>query len=90
MKTDQVDVVARTMFGYLEQIDHAEETRFNRQLMSNVLNGDLLNGIDLDFTFLHAVTAAHRYSRAHPDADAACDFPATYTFAKTLRKNHGS
>ena len=89
MKSDQVDVVARTMLRYLEQIDHTQETGFNRQLMSNVEKRDLLNGIDLDFTFLHAVTPAHRDFRPHPDANAAGDGSAPYTLPKTLGENHG-
>src|SRR5262245_77718 len=56
--------------------------------MSDVLNGDLLNGIHLDFTFLHWVTATHGDLRMHPDAHAAGDMPATNTFLKTVREEH--
>ena len=89
MKPDQVDVIARTMLRYLEQIDHAQETGFKRQLMSDIVQRDLLDGIDLNFTVLHAVTVAHLDLRTHPDANAAGDGPAPYTLPKTLRENHG-
>ena len=89
MKTDQIDVVATTMLRYLKQINHAQETGFNGQLMSNVLKRDLLNGIYLDLAFLHAVTAARGDVRVPPDANAAGDGPATYTFPKALGENHG-
>ena len=56
--------------------------------MSNVEKRDLLNGIYLDFTFLHPVTAAHLDMRAFPDSHATGDYAATYTFPKTLRENH--
>src|SRR2546428_252584 len=56
--------------------------------MSDVLNRDLLDGIYLDFTFLHPVPPAHRDLRPRPDANATGDRPAPYTFPKTLSENH--
>lgn len=88
MKTDQIHVIARTMLGDLQQIDDAQETGFDCQLVSNVEECDLFNGIDLDFTFLHAVTAAGLDVRILPDSNAAGDGPAADALAKTLGKNH--
>jgi len=89
VKSDQVDVIARTMLRYLQQIDHTQETGFKRQLMSDIEKRDLLDGIDLNFTVLHAVAVAHLDLWAHPDANAAGDGPAPYTLPKTLGEHHG-
>ena len=88
MKTDQVDVVARTMLGDFEQIDHTQEAGLDGQLMRNVEERDLLDRIHLDFAFPHAVTTAHLDLRALPDANATGDDPALYTFPKALCENH--
>src|SRR6185295_5083599 len=56
--------------------------------MSNVLNRDLLYGIDLDLALLHPITTAHRNPGALPDANTARNSPVPNTFPKTLRENH--
>src|ERR1700744_1251247 len=56
VKADQIDVVTRTMLRHFEEIDHAEKPRLNRQRMSNILNGDLLDGIGRDFTSFGLIT----------------------------------
>jgi len=56
VKTDQIDILARTMFRHLEEIDYTEKPRLNRQRMSDILNRDLLDGIHLDFTSSYLVT----------------------------------
>jgi hypothetical protein len=40
MKTNQIHVVAFTMFSHLEQIEHAQETRLSGQRWSNIGNPD--------------------------------------------------
>ena len=93
VKTDQIDILARTMFRHLEEIDHAEKdisALEDQELerMRDILNRDLLDGIHLDFTFPCLVTAAHLDMRALPDANATGDRPAMYTFSKPLCENH--
>ena len=38
MKANQIDVVARAMLRYLQQINHSQETRLDCELVSDVLN----------------------------------------------------
>src|SRR5689334_22210542 len=56
--------------------------------MSNVVKRNLLDGIYLDFTFLHPVAPAHPDFRPRPDANATGDSPAPYPFPKTLGEDH--
>src|SRR5271169_6761803 len=88
VKADQIDVVARTMLRHFEEIDHTEKTRLNRQNMSDVLNGDLLDGIHLDFTSFHLVATAHLDVRTFPDSNAAGDRPVTYALSQPPGENH--
>jgi hypothetical protein len=88
MKPDQIDILAFTVLGHFEQIDDAQETGFDRQLMMDVIERDLLDGIDLDLTFLHRVALADLDLGAHPDANATGDGPAPYTLAKAFGEKH--
>ncbi len=54
MKTNQIDVVAFTMFSHFEQIEHAQKTRLSRQLRSNIGKPDQCDRIDLDFSLSYA------------------------------------
>ena len=47
-----------------------------------------LNGVDLDFTFVHAIAAADGYVRACPDSDGACDLSAPDSVAESLHECH--
>jgi hypothetical protein len=88
VKADEIDVLARSMLGDLEEINYAQEPGFNGQLMSDVLNRDLLNRVDLDFTLFHPVAAPDPDVRALPDTNARGDRPTPYTLSKSLRENH--
>lgn len=89
MEPHQVDILAGAVFCNLQQIRAALEAGFHCQIRGDVLQGDLLDGIDDDFTFVHPVAPADLYARIFPDADAACDESAPYSFAKAFRENHG-
>jgi hypothetical protein len=88
MKTDQIDVVAFTMFSYLEQIEHAQETRLSRQRWSNIGEPDQCDRIHLDLSLAHAITLALFYVGAHPDSNAAGYFSLNNSFAEALCENH--
>ena len=88
MKTDQIDVVAFTMFRYLEQIEHAQETRLSRQRWGDVGKPDQGDRIDFDLSLSHAITLAFFYVRAHPNSNAAGYFPLNNCFAEALCENH--
>ena len=57
VKTYQIDIVASAVLRDFEQIRPAFEALFSRQIMSDVLQRDRLDGIDQDLTFIHPVTA---------------------------------
>ena len=88
MKTNQIDVVAFTMFSHLEQIEHAQETRLARQFWSNIGKPDQCDRIDLDLPLSHAITLAFFDVRAHPYSDAAGYFPSNNPIAEAFCENH--
>ena len=88
MEADQIDVFAFAVLGDFQQIDEAQETRFARQLRSDVRKADRLDGIDFDLAFFHAVAVADLDVGARPDADAARDFAAADSLAKALGEHH--
>jgi len=87
-KADEVDVIAGAVLRDFEEIDDAEEAGLDRQLVSDVLNGDLLDEMDLDFTFFHPVTVADLDMRGLPDSDAAGDVATADALSKPLCENH--
>jgi hypothetical protein len=88
VEPNQIDIFARAVLGNLEQIDDAEETRFARQLRSDIRKTEWLDRIHLDLTFLHAVPGAHFDVGTRPYADTASDFSATNSLAKSLGEHH--
>jgi hypothetical protein len=88
VEPNQVDVLAFTVLRDFEQIDDTQETRLARQSWSDVQKADRLDGIHFDLTFIHTVPGACFDVRASPDSDAASDFSATNSIAKTLREDH--
>jgi hypothetical protein len=88
MKTNQIDVVAFTMFSHLEQIEHPEETRLACQRRSNIGKPDQCDRINLDLSLSHPITLALFYAGAHPNSNAAGYFPSNHSFAEALCENH--
>lgn len=88
MEPNQIDIVAFTVLRNLEEIDDAQETRLSRQLWSDAQKTDRLDGIHFDLAFVHSVPGAHFDVGAGPDSDAASDFSATNSLAKTLGEDH--
>ena len=88
MKANQVDFISSPVPGYLKQIVHTHETRLHCQLMGNVSECDLLNGIHMDRAFTYLVKIPSLHTRALPDANAASDGTPAHTFPKPLCENH--
>jgi hypothetical protein len=88
VEADQIDILAVTMFGNLQQIDDAEEARLARQLWSDIRKTDGLDGIDLYLTFVHAIAGARFDVRTRPDSDTTGDFSATNAVAKAPGEDH--
>ena len=88
MKTNQIDVVALTVFSHLKQIEHAQETRLSRQRWRNIGKSDQSDRIDLDFSLSHSITLAFFYVGARPYSDAASYFPLNNSFAEALCEDH--
>src|SRR5580658_2441920 len=76
------------MFRHLQQVQNAKESRFSRQLSSNIRKPYRFNRIDFNLAFLHAVSRAHSDARTHPNPHTASDFPASYTLAKPFSEHH--
>jgi len=88
VEPNQIDILAFTVLGNLEQIDETQETRLARQLGSDIGKTDGRDGIHLDLAFFHAVPGAHFDVRTHPYPDAASDFSAANSLAKPLGEHH--
>jgi hypothetical protein len=88
VESNQINILAFTVFRNLEQINYAKESRLARQRWSDIRKTDGLNRIHLDFTFFHSVPGACFDVRARPESDAAGDLSATNSFAKALFEHH--
>ena len=88
MEPDQIDILASAVLGDLQQIDDAQETRFSRQLPSDIRKPDRRDRIHLDFTFFHRIPATYPDMGTLPYSDTASDIPATDSFAKPLGERH--
>jgi hypothetical protein len=88
MKTNQIDIVAFTMFSHFEQIEQAQETRLSRQLWSNIGKPDQCDRIDLDLSLSHAITLPFFYMGVYPYSDAAGYIPSNHSIAEALCENH--
>jgi hypothetical protein len=88
VESDQINIFASTVFRDFEQIQNAQEARLAGQLRSDVWKAYLLNRIDLNLAFLHTVPRADGDARTLPDSNAASDFSATYSLAKSFRERH--
>jgi hypothetical protein len=90
MEADQIDVLAFAMLRDFQQIDQAKESRFSRKLGSDFLKADLVNGVDFDVAFFHAIAGTDLDVREFPDPDAADNFPTSDAVAKALGEDHGA
>jgi hypothetical protein len=90
VEADQVDFFAAAVFGYFQQVEDAEESRFTRKRGCDVGEADGLDGIDFDFTFFHGVASADFDAGSLPDADAAGDVSATDAIPEAFCKHHCS
>ncbi len=88
MKSNQINILAFTVLGNLEQIDQAQETRLARQLRSNIWKPNGSYRIYFYLTLVHAVPAAHFDMGARPYSNAACNFAAANTVAEPLGEHH--
>jgi hypothetical protein len=88
VEPNQINILPLTVLRDLEQIDETQETGFSRQLWSDVRKTNRLDGIHFDLAFVHPVPGSHFHVRANPDSDAAGDFSATNSIAKTLSEYH--
>ena len=88
MEADEIDVLASAVLRYLEQVQDTQESRLTCQLRCNVRKTDRFDRFDFDLAFLHTVSRADFYMRAHPYPDAARDLSATNSLTKPLGKHH--
>lgn len=89
MEAHEVDLFAAAVFGYFQQVEDAEETRFAREFGSDVGETDGLDRIYFDLALVHAVASACFDAGSLPDAYATGDVSATNAIAEALGKHHG-
>jgi hypothetical protein len=76
------------VFRDLEEIDEAEESGFAGELRGDFLDGDLLDGVNFDVAFLHAIAGTDFDVRVLPDADTARDFTGADAVSEALGEDH--
>jgi len=90
MESNQIDVVAPTVFRDREEVGHIFETRTSRQVWSDVGQPDRPNRIDFDLTFIHAVAPADLHVGTCPYSDTASDGAASHSLSEPLGENHAA
>ena len=89
MKPNQEHLIAAAMLCDSQQLLHAVEPRFSREIVGDVFEGDRLNRIHHDVPVVHWVTATNLHMRALPDPYSAPDPAAPDFFAKMFGEYHG-
>ena len=88
MEPDQEHLVAGAMPCDSQQVIHAFEPRFTRQIVRDVAHPDRSNRIHDDLAVIHPVTTTYLHMGTRPDANSASDSPAAYSFPKVLSEKH--
>jgi hypothetical protein len=88
MAPNQGHVVAAAVSCHSQQIIHALEPRFTRQIVGDVGDANRRNRIHHDVPVVHPVTPTDFYVGAGPDANAAPDSPATNSLANSFGEEH--
>lgn len=90
MKSNQINVVAATVFRDREEVGHIFETGTSRQVWSDVGQPDRPNRIDFDLALIHAVASANLHVGTCPYSDAASDGAAPHSLSEPLGEDHAA
>src|SRR5262245_29244435 len=88
MEPNQIHMMAFAVPGDLQQIFHAIESRFARQISSDIPDPNRRNRIHANVAIFHRLASADLHARTGPDAHAASDSSAAYSLAKALCEHH--
>jgi hypothetical protein len=88
VESNQIDVVAATVFRDREEVDHVFETRTSRQVWRDVGQTDHPNRIHFDLTLIHAVASANLDVGTCPNSDTASDSASSHSLSKPLGEDH--
>ena len=88
MEPNQVHVGAAAVFCDSQQIIHALEPRFTRQIVRDIGDGNRRNRIHDDVALVHPVTTTHLYMGTRPDTNAAFDATAPDSCPKAFGEHH--
>ncbi len=90
MEANDINILARTVFRHVEQVDCVLEPAGSCEIRSDVAERNRDDRIDFDFAVLHAVSLTRPYMRSLPDADAGRDLTRSHSVAKILDEEHGA
>ena len=90
MESNQVHIIAASVFCNAQQILHTLEPGFPSDIVSNVFHRNLRNRIDDNMSLVHRVTTADFYMRPLPDANAGLDSAVSYSVAKFFGEHHNN
>jgi hypothetical protein len=90
VESNQIDVVAATVFRDREEIGHIVETRTSRQVWSDVGQADRPNRIHFDLAVIHAVAPTNLDVGTGPYSDTASDGASSHSFSEPLGEDHAA
>ena len=90
METNEINILASTVFRNVEQVDYVLEPAGSCEIRSDVAQCNRDDRIDFDFAALHAVSLTRPYVWPLPHADAGRDLTRSHAVAKILDEEHGA
>ena len=90
MEPDEINILARTVFGHFEQVADVLEAAGPCETGSDVTERYRGDRIDFDFAALHAVSLPSAYVWPLPDADAGRDRTGSHAVAKIFDEEHAA
>ena len=90
MEPDEINILARTVFRHVEQVDDVLEPAGSCEIRSDFAERNRDDRIDFDFAALHAVSLTRPNVWPLPHADAGCDRTRSHAVAKVLDEEHGA
>ena len=85
---NQEHLVAGAVFCDSQQIIHAFEPGFTREIVRDVADPDRSDRIDDDVAVIHPVTTTYLDMGTGPDSDSASYSPASYSLSKGFSEKH--
>src|SRR5262245_37644745 len=88
VEPNQIRLMALAVPGDLQKVFYGVESRFKREIGSDIPDPNRRNRIHDNVAIIHRVASANLDAGTGPDANAAPDSSAPYSLAKAFREQH--